>query len=339
VSGGRESGGRGSGGSGGRGSGVRAGDLDRPAGLGPDREVRIAELAVLGVMALWGANFIVVKAANEQIPPVAFAMLRFGSAALILLAILRWREGGIGLPRRDLLPLLALGGLGFGIYQILWATALQDIAAGDSALLIAATPVLVALFAVVAGSDTLTRLKLAGAIISFIGVALVIAGGTGLTLGSTLIGDLVTLLAAACWAGYTAFAAPFLRRVSPLRTTAWAMIGGTLVLVPIGLTQLVATDLATVETGSWLGLAYSALLPAGLANVIVFQAVRLVGPTRITAFQSLVPAFAVIIAALFLAEPIHAGQVVGGAVIVVGVWLTRRPNLVVPRFRPRPRAA
>jgi drug/metabolite transporter (DMT)-like permease len=243
------------------------------------------------------------------------------------------------LPRRDLLPLLALGGLGFGIYQILWATALQEIAAGDSALIIGATPVLVALFAVVAGSDTLTPLKLAGALISFVGVGLVIAGGTGLTLGATLVGDLLTLLAAICWAGYTAFAAPFLHRVSPLRTTAWAMVGGTLVLLPVGLLQLGAADLGAVEAGSWLGLAYSALLPAGIANVIVFQAVRLVGPTRITAFQFLVPAFAVVIAATFLAEPIHAGQVVGGAVIVAGVWLTRRRHIGVGGLRLRPRSA
>ncbi len=302
-------------------------------------EVRIAELATLGVMVLWGANFIVVKAANTQIPPVSFAMLRFGIAALLLLAILRWREGGISIPRADLLPILALGGLGFGIYQILWATALQEIAAGDSALLIAATPVLVALLAVVAGSDTLTRPKLVGAIISFTGVALVIAGGTGLTLGATLVGDAVTLLAALCWAGYTAFAAPFLRRVSALQTTAWAMVGGTLVLVPLGLIQLVGTDLGAVDGGAWAGLAYSALLPAGVANVIVFRAVHLVGPTRITAFQSLVPGFAVVLGALLLAEPIHAGQIVGGAVIVGGVWLTRRGSFGGLGLRLRSRLA
>jgi len=281
-------------------------------------------MASVGVMVLWAANFIVVKAANTQIPPVGFALLRFGAAALVLLAILRWREGGIGLPRRHLVRILALGGLGFGIYQILWATALQQIAAGDSALLIAATPVMTALLAVVAGSDTLTRPKLLGAAIAFVGVGLVVAGGTGLTLGATLAGDAVTLLAALCWAAYTAFAATLLRSVSPLRTTAWAMVGGTVVLAPFGIVQLAGSDWSTVGTPALLGLAYSALLPAGVANVVVFHAVRLAGPTRITAFQFLVPAFAVVLAAWFLSEPIHAGQIAGGAVIVAGVWLMRR---------------
>ena len=54
------------------------------------RERRVAEAGVLAVMVFWAANFIVVKAANEQIPPVTFAFLRFGIAALTLLLALRW---------------------------------------------------------------------------------------------------------------------------------------------------------------------------------------------------------------------------------------------------------
>jgi drug/metabolite transporter (DMT)-like permease len=57
--------------------------------------------------------------------------------------------------------------------------------------------------------------------------------------------------------------------------------------------------------------------------VIVFNGVRLLGPTRITAMQSLTPAMAVVLAFIFLGEPIRAGQVIGGVIIVTGVALTR----------------
>lgn len=117
-------------------------------------------------MAAWAANFIVVKAANEQIPPVTFAFLRFAIAAGTLLIVLKWREGSIGLPRRDVVPILGLGAIGFGAYQILWSIALQDIPAGDSALLIATTPVITALLAVRSGADTLTPTKLGGSLLS-----------------------------------------------------------------------------------------------------------------------------------------------------------------------------
>jgi O-acetylserine/cysteine efflux transporter len=68
---------------------------------------------------------------------------------------------------------------------------------------------------------------------------------------------------------------------------------------------------------------YSGLLAAGISNVIVMNGIKVVGPTRTAALQFLVPALAVLFAALFLAEPIRPGQIVGGVVIVLGVMLTR----------------
>jgi drug/metabolite transporter (DMT)-like permease len=274
-------------------------------------------------MAFWAANFIVVKSAIEQIPPVTFAFLRFGLAALTLLALLRWREGRIALPGRDVLPILGLGALGFGIYQILWSVALQDIPAGDSALLIATTPVITALLAVTNGADTLTRTKLLGSLVSFAGVGVIVSAGHGLSIGSALVGDVLTLVAALCWSIYTAFGAPILRRHSPLRTTAWAMVGGALVLALPGAWQAIGLDWGAVRGDAWAGLAFSAFLPAGVANVVVFNAIRLLGPTRITAYQFLVPFMAVILGAVFLSEGVRVDQLLGGLVIVLGVMISR----------------
>ncbi|HEU0235454.1 MAG TPA: DMT family transporter [Candidatus Limnocylindrales bacterium] len=298
-------------------------------------ERRTAELAVLAVTVLWGGNFIVVKAATVAFPPIGFAFIRFAIAALTLLLVLRWREGSVGIPRRDIVPLAILGAVGFGVYQMLWPTALRFVSAGDSALLIAATPIFTALLAVVAGSDTLTVTKLAGVLLSLAGVAVVIAGGTGLSLGASLVGDLLTLAAALCWAIYTAFGAPILRRHSPLRTTTWAMVFGAIALLPLGVAQLATTSLDGIEAGVGAAVLYSAFLSAGVSNVVVFHAVRLLGPTRITAFQFLVPAVAVVLAAIFLAEPILPAQVLGGVVIVAGILLTRSGR----GFRPRPARA
>lgn len=278
-------------------------------------------------MAAWAANFIVVKAANEQIPPVTFAFLRFAIAAGTLLVALKWREGSMGLPRRDVVPILGLGAIGFGAYQILWSIALQDIPAGDSALLIATTPVITALLAVRSGADTLTPAKLGGSLLSFGGVALIVASGAGLAFGAALVGDLLTLVAAVCWSIYTAFGAPILRRHSPLRTTAWAMVGGSIVMVVPGLAQAIGVEWGTIQPDAWAGLAFSALVPAGIANVVVFSAIRLLGPTRITAYQFLVPFIAVLFGAVFLSETVRIEQLIGGIVIVLGVAITRADRI------------
>lgn len=274
-------------------------------------------------MVLWAANFIVVKTAVTVLPPVGFTFLRFSLASITLLVLLRWREGSMGLPRRDLFAICGLGALGFGVYQILWTTGLTTIAAGDSALIIASTPVLVAFLAVLARSDVLTPGKLLGGIVSFSGVALVIASGRGLSLGGSLAGEAITLLASMCWAFYTAFGAPFLRRYSPLRATTWATVAGTIVLAPIAASQLATVDATTVTPGVLGAVLYSGFLAAGVANVIVSNGIRVVGPTRTAAYQFLVPALAVVLAFVFLAEPIRPGQVIGGLVIVGGVLITR----------------
>jgi drug/metabolite transporter (DMT)-like permease len=298
-----------------------------PAGVGLSAvhgtERRLAELAVVVVMVIWAGNFIVVKTAVAVLPPAGFTFLRFSLASVTLLLLLRWREGTIGLPRRDFIALFVLGGLGFGVYQLLWTFGLTTVAAGDSALIIAATPVLVAVLAVLARSDVLTRSKLLGSIVSFLGVAIVIASGPGLSLGGSLTGEAITLLAAVCWATYTAFAAPYLWRYSPLRATTWATVAGTVVLAPVAVAQLSSVDPARIDGSVAGAVLYSGMLSAGMANVIVSNGIRLVGPTRAAAYQFLVPALAVVLAYLFLAEPIRPGQILGGVVIVVGVLATR----------------
>ena len=309
-----------------RATGTERGPADRGSA---DR--RLVEASVIGVMVIWAANFIVVKEAISVMPPVAFTFLRYSLSAAALLAILRWSEGAIRLPHPETWRIVLLGGLGFGMYQILWTVGLQTVPAGDSALLIAATPVFTAVIAVLIGTDTLPPRKAVGVVLSFLGVVLVVASGVGIELTGSPIGFALTLLAVLCWATYTAIGARFLRRHSSLVLTTWATIGGTLVLAPIGLSQLLAPGAVdtVVEQGDVVpivfAIAYSGLLAAALANIVVFHGVRLLGPTRITTIQALIPAMAVVFAYVFLGEPIRVGQVVGGAIIVGGVALTRVP--------------
>jgi len=287
-------------------------------------------------MALWAGNFIVVKGAVAILPPVGFTFLRYLVASTTVVILLRWREGRLSLPRGDVLRVAILGVVGFGCYQILWSTGIQTISAGDSALLIATTPVFTAVLAAATGADTLSPTRLAGAILSFLGVAVVIGSGPGFDLGVSLVGDALTLAAAMCWAIYTSFGANVLRRHSPLVTTTWAVVAGTIFLAPLGIAQLATVGIAggleaAVAAGvllaAVLAILYSGVLAAGTANVVIFHAIKLVGPTRITALQSLVPAMAVVLAAIFLDEPIRLGQILGGIVIIAGVAILRRGTL------------
>jgi drug/metabolite transporter (DMT)-like permease len=142
----------------------------------------------------------------------------------------------------------------------------------------------------------------------------------------------LTLAAAACWAAYVAFGAPVLRRHSPLRTSAWAMAFGTIVRLPIAAWQLAGTNWSRVPLASPLALLYAGLLSAAVGNVVHFRSVQRVGPTRTANLQFLVPAIAVVLAAVFLGEQIRVEQVIGGVIIVLGILVARgtaRPSLVL----------
>ena len=295
-------------------------------------ERRLAEAACVGVMVLWAANFVVVKTTIPVLTPVGYAFLRFALAGIVLLAVCRWREGSIGIPRRDIVPLAGLGLIGFGIYQTLWSTALNSTSVGNSALLIGSTPVFTALVASLLGVDRLDRVKVLGVAVAFGGVAIV-AASHGLTFGSSAVGDLLTVAAAVAWAFYVTIGAGVLRRFSALRATAWTVTFGALFLAPIGLWQLAGIDPALVGPVQIGAIAYSGLLSSALGNVVVFWGISLLGPTRITNLQFLPPALAIVLAAVFLGDPILAGQVVGGLVIVAGVVIARRSRAPRPTAR------
>jgi drug/metabolite transporter (DMT)-like permease len=291
------------------------------------RTRHIAELAVLLVMLAWAANVVAVKAAITEVPPILFAFTRFATAFLAMLAFLRWREGSVSLPRADVIPIALLGLAGFGIYQDLWASALGQTTASNSALITAATPVSTMLIAAAVGSDTLSRAKLLGAAISLSGAVSVVWATHGFGFTGASGGDLMTFVATVLWSCYVAFGAPVLLRHSPLRTATWAIGFGCLGMLPFAVLQIPAFDASRVGPGTLCLLLFCALISAAAANVVLFTAIKLVGPTRVMLFQFLVPGFAVVLAALFLGEAIVIGQVAGGVVIVLGILVARSRRL------------
>jgi drug/metabolite transporter (DMT)-like permease len=294
------------------------------------RDRRLAEAGVLATVAMWSANFVIVKAAIGAIGPLTFTSARYVVAAVTLLLLLRLRMGPIRRPGRPELTMVGLGMLGFGGYQLLWTLGLTRITAGDSALIIAVAPVLTALLAAAVGLDRLTPPKLVGALLAFAGVAVVIAAGHELSLGASLVGDVLTLGAAVVWAVYTVAATGMLRSTDPLVLTAWAVLGGALVLLPFGAWEVATSPPPEITPAVVAAILYAGALAAGIANVFLFHAIRIVGPTRVGASQFLVPFGAVLLGAVLLDEPAGIGQLVGGVVIVVGVWLTRRSRILPP---------
>lgn len=282
------------------------------------------DAAMLLVVLIWGVNFAIIKVALREIDPLAFAALRFGLATAMMVGLALAFERSLRIQRGDFWKLLGLGLLGNGIYQILFMSGIARTTAGNTSLILATAPIFVAILSAFMGYR-LRPIAWAGILLSFTGLALIVFSGAGAQLGGDhVIGDVLVLSAAMCWGGYTALLAPFLRRYSPLKLNALAMLLGTPPLFPVALPALTQQSWATVTWQGWGGLMFAVVLSVVVAYIIWNTGVKRVGSARTAVYSNLVPVIALVTAAIVLGERIHPLQIAGAAVVVMGIVLTRR---------------
>jgi drug/metabolite transporter (DMT)-like permease len=293
---------------------------------------------MLLVALIWGVNFSVTKGAFATFPSLAFTGVRFGLASLLLVPIVRRVEGAAPLPRGALLRLIVLGVVGNSLYQLAWISGLERTTASNSALILAAMPTIVAVLAVALRMEPFRPRVLGGVLVASLGVVLVVAArGTGFS-AATMAGDVLTLAAVFCWAGYTLGLRALPPAVSPLRVTMVTTVAGAPVLLLAGMPAMVAMDWSAVGWEGWSALAYSTFLSLLVAYLIWNRSVKVVGPSRTVIYMCLTPLIAVIAAALLLGERPRPLQAIGAAFIIAGVMLTvgqRTEPAIQPATLPR----
>ncbi len=278
---------------------------------------------MLVVVLIWGINFSVTKGVFPRFPPLAFTAVRFALASLLLLPLARRAPGDAPLPPGALPRLIVLGVVGNTLYQLGFISGLERTTASNSALILASMPSIVALLAAALGLEPLRPRVLGGVLVATIGVIVVVAArGEGFGAGS-LAGDLLTLGAVLCWAGYT-LGLRSVGDVSPLRVTALTTLAGAPGLVLAGMPQLLEMDWGAVGIEGWGAMAYATVLSLLVAYLIWNRSVQEVGPSRTVVYMCLTPLIAVIAAAVLLGERPRPLQGVGAALIIAGVLLTRR---------------
>jgi drug/metabolite transporter (DMT)-like permease len=278
---------------------------------------------MLLVVLIWGVNFTVTKGAFARFPPLAFTGVRFALASLLLVPLVRRLEGPEPLPRGVLTRLILLGVVGNTLYQLGFISGLDRTTASNSALILAAMPSIVALLAVALGFEPLRPKVLGGVLVATAGVVLVVAArGAGFG-GTTMAGDLLTLGAVVCWAGYTLGLRVLPPEVSPLRVTMVTTVAGAPGLVLAGLPEMLGMDWSAVGWQGWAALGYATFLSLLVAYLIWNRSVKVVGPSRTVIYMCLTPLVAVATAAAFLGERPKPLQAVGAALIIGGVVLTR----------------
>lgn len=284
-----------------------------------------ADLGLVLLAAIWGINFSVVKIVLGELDPLALNALRFPLAAVALSAIVRSRAAGTPFRRKDLARIVVLGILGNVAYQVCFIIGIDWTLAGNASLLLATTPVWTVILSALAGHEQPTRWVTIGVVATLVGMVLVVLGRGGeVSLGSeTLRGDLLMVVASVLWSIYTVAGRDPVARYGALRMTTWTLWVGTPFLVLMGLPSLASTDLTSVSVGAWLGVVYAGLLSIGLAYLLWYRGVRVLGNNRTAVYSNLVPVAALFTAWLWLGETPAPLQLLGAAIILIGLTVAR----------------
>jgi drug/metabolite transporter (DMT)-like permease len=287
---------------------------------------------------IWGINYSIVKHAFREIDPQAFnaARMLIASGVFLILLVGVRRAGTRAsifftpapITTRDWLWLVGLGVVGHFLYQYFFIGGLARTSVANSSLMLAATPVVIALVNAVLGQERIGPLHWAGAALSMAGIYFVVGAGARLG-GEHLTGDLMMAAAVCCWAIYTIAARQLMERHSPVGVTGISMIVGSVLYAVLVAGRVRAADWSAVSATTWFAIVYSALFALCIAYTIWYAAVREIGSARTSVYSNLVPLVAMATAIAFLGEPVRVTKLVGAAAVLIGVALTR-----VGRTRP-----
>jgi drug/metabolite transporter (DMT)-like permease len=289
----------------------------------PTARLSAQDAGMLVVCLIWGVNFSVTKLAIDRMPALPFTAIRFALASLLLWLVLRITEGPTSPAPTALRRLVVLGVVGNTLYQLCFILGLAHTSATNSSLILATVPTVVAVVAGLLGLERITRRMWGGIALGTIGVVLVIATSGVEFSASTLRGDLLTVLAVLCWAGYTVGLRSLPPGFSPLRVTTVTTIAGMPGLVLAGLPGLLVMRWDAVPPSAWAALAYATVLSLVVAYLLWNRSVQTVGGTRTAIYMCVTPLVAVGAAWVILGEHARPLQAVGAALIIAGVLLTR----------------
>lgn len=300
---------------------------------------RAIAAGLLVLYLVWGSTYLAIAVAVDTIPPFVMAGARFFLAGVLLLGWMAIRQGrdALRLTGREWRDSAIVGALllGGGMGMVAWGE--QTVPSGITALVVSLMPVWVALIGGIALGERLPRMAVAGIVLGFLGVAILVGptalGETGALDPAGLGAILVAPIAWSIGSLFSSHRATLPR--DPLVGTGAQMLTGGMVL--FGMAVLTGepgrVDLAGVSGPSWLAFGYLLVIGSLLAFTVFGWMLRVAPLPLVTTYAYVNPIVAVVLGVLILQETLDPRTIVAGVVIVVGVALivTARGRMRAPR--------
>ncbi|AXI03601.1 DMT family transporter [Aquirhabdus parva] len=287
--------------------------------------LRYAYLGIILTTFFWGTNFNAGAYIIRFMSPITAATERFVIATLLLVVIF----GGLGRLRltalkQNLLPFIAIGLLGVVGFNMAMFFGLQSTTPINGALIMATTPLTTLALAYVFEREQMTLHKVIGLIFGLAGVILVITHGDLMHLLTLKIahGDVMILAGSVSFSLTTIISRRFVVEATPLETTTFSMLFGTLILVILSLIfEHPLTMITAMPVSVHIALLYLAFFGSMIAYLFWFNGIRHIGSSRAAAFFNLVPVFTMLVSIIFGALP-NIWQILGTLGVIIGVIFT-----------------
>ena len=299
-----------------------AGPTDGPAAP-PRRRAGLTSAAIGLSVLLWASAFVGIRSLGDGVGPGALTLGRLAVGSLALGALLVTRRPAWP-SRRDWPPLVAVGLLWFGVYNIALNAAEQRIDAGTAAMLVNVAPVMLAVLAGLRLGEGFPRPLVVGSVVGLAGVV-VIGVATADAADADVLGVLLCFAAAAAYAVAIVLQKPLLERSSALQVTWLACTVGAVACLPFA-PELVA-DLRAAGPSTLAGVVYLGLFPTAVAFTTWAYALARSDAGRLGATTYLVPPIAIGLGWVLLGEVPPLLALAGGALCLVGVSITRRATV------------
>ena len=287
--------------------------------------------ALLLQVLINAGTYLAGKRAMQELPPLTVVLWRFLLCALVFGLLLAFSSGPRLPPRGAWRRMLVLGVLAGPINQVLFFQGLARSSASHAALLYALTPLGVYGLSLARGRERVSSRAFLGILTALTGAVVLLLGRGLASARGSLGGDLLILAAVIAWVVYTTESKPFASAHGPVRATAWSMMAAALLLLPAVPFALAPERMLAASRPALGSIVYLALLTSVLAYLIWSYALSRVPASHVAIFSNLQPAMTALAAWWVLGEPLYAELLVGGLLVLVGVWLTQRAPTTTPR--------
>lgn len=284
---------------------------------------RVSYIALFATIFIWGFAYVVTKRGLSTVPPMLLALLRYAVASALLVPLAVARGGLSRLPQPVPWKTLLLMSLtGVTVYYILFNLALAYTTASQTALIQSAFPAIVAIMAFVWLHEHVSRRRVIGIVLAVVGVVLIVAN-TEADAGARnpLLGNALAFASVLVWGVYTILAKR-MSKADPIAVTATISLMGTILLIPAVVIEGASVSLSSIPMSGWVPILYLGALASATSYLLYSRALRDIDASLVGTFINLSPVIGVVAGVVVLDESITMPGIVGGILVLAGVWIS-----------------